>query len=131
VENLNYRSSRPIALNGVHDLTICAYSIKGGPFSCIDLVDCHNIHITQCELTNSDQPGVNLTNCANILIDNCLVVNVLIGIHSLNGSNIQVRNNKIKQLRRDGALVSFENINADAEEVSSYAMNNYLELEKQ
>lgn len=129
MENLNYRVSRPISLTGVHDLTICAYSIKGGPFSCIDLVDCYNIHITQCELTNSDQPGVNLTNCANILIDNCFVANVVTGIHSLNGSNIQVRNNKIKQLRPEGALVSFENI--DAAKASSYAMNNYLELEKQ
>lgn len=129
--NLNYRISRPIALSDVHDLTICAYSIKGGPFSCIELVDCYNIHITQCELTNSDQPGVKLTNCANILIDNCVVANVLTGIHSLNGSNIQVRDNKIKQLRRNGALVSFENIDVAAAEVSSYAMNNYLELEKQ
>ncbi|MGZ3944651.1 MAG: right-handed parallel beta-helix repeat-containing protein [Mucilaginibacter sp.] len=127
MENLDYRVSRPIALTGVHDLTICAYSIKGGPFSCIDLVDCYNIHITQCELTNSDQLGVNLTNCANILIDNCYVANVLTGVHSLNGSNIQVRNNKIKQLRPKGMLVSFENIDTDAAEVSSYAMNNYLD----
>ena len=127
MENLDYRISRPIALTGVHDLTICAYAIKGGPFSCIDLVDCYNIHITQCELTNSDQLGVNLTNCANVLIDNCYVANVLTGVHSLNGSNIQVRNNKIKQLRPKGMLVSFENIDTDAAEVSSYATNNYLD----
>jgi hypothetical protein len=126
MENLDYRVSRPISLNGVHDLTICAYSIKGGPFSCIDLVDCYNIHITQCELTNSEQPGVNLTNCANVLIDNCYVADVLTGIHSLNGSNIQVRNNKITKLAPKGVLVSFENTDADAAEVSSYAMNNYL-----
>jgi len=126
MENLNYRVSRPIALNGVHDLTICAYSIKGGPFSCIDLVDCYNVHITQCELTNSDQLGINLTNCANVLIDNCYVADVLTGIHSLNGSNIQVRNNKITKLAPKGVLVSFENTDTDAAEVSSYAMNNYL-----
>ena len=126
MENLDYRVSRPISLNGVHDLTICAYSIKGGPFSCIDLVDCYNVHITQCELTNSDQLGINLTNCANVLIDNCYVADVLTGIHSLNGSNIQVRNNKITKLAPKGVLVSFENTDADAAEVSSYAMNNYL-----
>jgi len=127
MENLNYRVSRPIALTGVHDLTICAYSIKGGPFSCIDLVDCYNIHITQCELTNSDRLGVNLTNCANILIDNCYVADVLTGVHSLNGSNIQVKNNKITKLAPRGMLVSFENIDTDAAEISSYAMNNYLD----
>ena len=126
MENLDYRVSRPISLNGVHDLTICAYSIKGGPFSCIDLVDCYNVHITQCELTNSDQLGINLTNCANVLIDNCYVADVLTGIHSLNGSNIQVRNNKITKLAPKGVLVSFENTDTDAAEVSSYAMNNYL-----
>jgi parallel beta-helix repeat protein len=127
MEDLDYRVSRPIALNGVHDITICAYTINGGPFSCIDLVDCYNVHITQCQLTNSDQLGINLTNCANILIDNCYVANVLTGIHSLNGSNIQVKNNKITKLAPKGTLVSFENIGTDTAEVSSCAMNNYLE----
>jgi polygalacturonase len=124
VENIDYRVSRPIALNGVHDITICAYSINGGPFSCIELVNCYNVHITQCELTNSDQLGVRLTNCANILIDNCYVANVFTGILSSNGSNIQVKNNKIIKLAPKGMLVSFENNGTDAAEVSSYAMNN-------
>jgi polygalacturonase len=127
MENLNYRVSRPIALTGVHDITICAYSIKGGSFSCIDLVNCYNVHITQCELTNSDQLGVNLTNCSNILIDNCNVANVLTGIHSLNGSNIQVKNNRIKKLGPQGMLVSFEHTGTETAETSSCAMNNYLE----
>jgi len=127
MENLNYRVSRPISLNGVHDITICAYSINGGCFSCIDLVNCYNIHITQCELMNSDQPGVNLTGCTNVLIDNCRVANVSTGIHSLNGSNIQVKNNKIKKLGPKGTLVSFESIGTYAAEISSCAINNYLE----
>jgi len=119
MENSNYRVSRPISLNGVHDITICAYSINGGAFSCIDLVNCYNIHITQCELVNSDQLGINLTGCANILIDNCYVANVLSGIHSLNGVNIQVKNNEIKKRGPKGMLVSFECIGTEAAQASS------------
>jgi hypothetical protein len=127
MENLNYRVSRPISLNGVHDITICAYSINGGCFSCIDLVNCYNIHITQCELSNSDKLAVNLTGCANILIDDCHVANVSGGIYSLNGINIQVKNNKLKKLGPKGVLVSFENVGADMADASSCAINNMLE----
>jgi len=127
MENLNYRVSRPISLNGVHDITICAYSINGGPFSCIDLVNCYNIHITQCELANSDKLAVNLTGCANVLIDDCRVTNVSGGIYSLNGVNIQVKNNKLKKLGPNGVLVSFENIGTDMANASSCAVNNLLE----
>ncbi|HZX59067.1 MAG TPA: hypothetical protein VFE54_10085, partial [Mucilaginibacter sp.] len=68
----------------------------------------------------------NLTCCANVLIEDCHVANVSGGVHSLNGINIQVKNNKIKKLAPKGMLVSFENIGTDAE-ASSYAINNRLE----
>jgi hypothetical protein len=126
MENSNHRVSQPITLNGAHDITICDYLINGGASSCIDLVNCYNIHITQCELVNSDRLGINLTDCANILIDNCCVTNVSSGIHSLNGVNIQVKNNRIKQLRPKGMLVEFENTGFDVSEVSGYAINNQL-----
>jgi len=126
MENSNHRVSQPITLNGAHDITICDYLINGGASSCIDLVDCYNIHITQCELINSDQLGINLTDCANILIDNCCVANVLGGIHSLNGVNIQVRNNRIKELGPKGMLVEFENTGIGVTKASGYAINNQL-----
>ena len=122
MENSNYRTSQPISLRGVHDVTICAYSINGGPYPCIDLVNCYNIHITQCELVNSDQIAIKLTACANILIDQCNVANVSGGIHSLNGVNIQVKNNNIKKLAGNGVLVKFECTGADAAEISSCAI---------
>jgi hypothetical protein len=52
------------------------------------------------------------------------VANVFTGILSSNGSNIQVKNNKIIKLAPKGMLVSFENNGTNAAEVSSYAMNN-------
>jgi parallel beta-helix repeat protein len=124
MENSNYRISQPISLSGVHDVTICAYSISGGPCSCIDLVDCSNIHITQCELVNSDQTGIKLTGCSNILIDDCYVANVCSGIHSLNGVNIQVKNNKIKKLAPNGVLVRFECTGTETANLSSCAIVN-------
>lgn len=127
METSNYRISQPISLNGVHDITICDYSINGGVLSCIDLVDCYNIHITQCELLNSDLSGISLTGCDNILIDNCYVANVLDGIHSLNGSNIQVKNNKIKKIGPQCMLVRFENTGSDICGASSYSINNQFE----
>lgn len=126
MENSNYRVSQPIYLNGVHDVTICAYSISGGISSCIDLVNCCNIHITQCELVNSDQLGINLIDCTNVLIDDCYVANVSSGIHSLNGVNIQVRNNKVKKLSPQGVLVKFESNGIDVTRVSNYSSNNHL-----
>jgi polygalacturonase len=127
MENSNYRVSQPISLNGVHDVTICAYSISGGISSCIELVNCYNIHITQCELVNSDQLGINLLDCTNVLIDDCYVANVSSGIHSLNGVNIQVRNNKGKQLGPQGTLVRFESNGINVDRVSHYSNNNHLE----
>lgn len=124
---MKYRVSRPISLNGVHDITICAYSINGGAFSCIELVNCYNIHITQCELGNSDKLAVKLTGCTNVLIDECRLANVSGGIYSLNGINIQVKNNKLQKLGPNGVLVSFEHIGSDMAEASSCAINNRLE----
>ena len=126
MENADYRVSQPISLFGVHDRTICGYSINGGPCSCIDLVNCYNIHITQCELVNSEQLGVNLIDCTNILVDNCYVANVAAGIHSLNGENIQVRNNMIKKLSSKGRLVGFESTSMDAAKSTNYSSNNQL-----
>jgi len=127
MENSNYRTSQPISLIGVHDLTICDYSITGGSFSCIDLVDCYNIHITQCELLNSSLSGISLTGCDNILIDNCYAVNVSGGVYSLNGTNIQVKNNKVKKLSPQCMLVRFESTGIDSAGVSNYSINNQFE----
>jgi len=124
MENSNYRVSQPISLCGAHDLTICAYSINGGTCSCIDLVDCYNIHITQCELVNSDQIGIRLTGCVNILIDDCCVANVSSGIHSLNGVNIRVKNNRINKLAPNGVFVKFESIGTGTGHASSSASIN-------
>ncbi|MBV8390773.1 MAG: right-handed parallel beta-helix repeat-containing protein [Mucilaginibacter sp.] len=126
MEEFSYRATQPIVLNGAHDITICDCSISGGTATCINLVNCYNIHITQCQLLDSEKPAVSLTECADIIIDNCYVANVSDGIRSLNGINIQVRNNRMRQLGPKGIMVAFENAGAYAGYASS-SVNNILE----
>ena len=128
MENVSYRISEPIVLTGVHDITICAYSIGGGMFPCIDLVDCYNIHITQCELHDSRKLGISLKGCTNVLIEDCCLDNVQSGICSVNGSNIQVRNNKIQKLGPHGAMVKFENAGFGNDCTGSFYANNNFAL---
>ncbi len=107
-------------------MTIYGYSIKGGSSSCIDLVNCSNIHIAQCELYNSEQLGINLNQCANVIIEDCHVDNVWGGVQSVNGVNIQVRNNSISKIAPRGVLVRFQNTIAEAMETHNYCADNDL-----
>jgi hypothetical protein len=130
VAKSNYKVSQPITLNGVHDITISGDSISGGANSCISLVNCYNIHITNCKLVNSSAMGVNLSACSNIIVDDCVVANVATGVYSYNGKNISVMNNKMKNLsdpQAGGTMVAFESLGEDAKDAASNsAMNNEL-----
>jgi hypothetical protein len=124
----NYKVSQPISLNGAQDMTISGDLINGGGLSCINLVNCHNIHITHCKLVNSSKMGVNLSSCSNIIVDDCYVANVAIGVYSYGGRNISVMNNKMNNIldqQSGGAMVAFENLGSDVTEATSNsAMNN-------
>jgi hypothetical protein len=124
----NYKVSRPISLNGAHDITISGDSISGGSLSCISLANCHNIHITKCKLVNSSAMGVNLSACSNIIIDDCNVANVSTGVYSYNGNSISVMNNKMAGIQSTGATVTFENVSNDVanDAPSNSAVNNVL-----
>jgi polygalacturonase len=122
------KPSQPITLNGAHDITISGYTINGGSASCIDMANCYNIHITNCKLINSDKLGVNLSNCHNVVIDSCQIDNVSAGIYSLNGTNVQVKDNKIGSLTGQGKVsFAFENAGITTDDTrSNSAINNEL-----
>jgi len=126
----NYKVSQPITLTGAHDMTISGDSISGGANSCISLINCYNIHITNCKLVNSSAMGVNLSGCTNIIVDDSYVANVAIGVYSYNGKSISVMNNKMKNIsdpQTGGAMVAFENLGNDAKDAASNSvMNNQL-----
>ena len=124
-----YKSSQPITLNGAHDITLNGYLINGGAVSCIDLANCYNIHITHCKLINSDKLGVNLSNCHNVVIDSCQIANVSAGIYSFNGTDVQVKDNKIISLTgKDKVSFAFENGSMAIDDArSNTAINNELD----
>jgi len=124
----NYKLSQPITLTGAHDMTISGDSISGGANSCISLINCSNIHITNCKLVNSSAMGVNLSGCTNIVVDDSYVANVAAGVYSYNSKSISVMNNKMKNISGSQAganMVVFESFGTEASEAASNsAMNN-------
>lgn len=130
VTEKGFKPSQPISLNGAHDITIRGYLISGGERSCISLVNCYNIRITNCKLTNSGISGVNLNECSTITMDSCYVENAPAGLYALNSKSIAVKNNKMKNIRGaepGSVLVQFDNFSADSKEASSNnATNNQL-----
>lgn len=120
-DETSYKLTQPISLNGAHDITISGDMITGGALSCIDLSNCYNIHITRCKLINSEKFAVNLSQCSNIVIDSCYVENVKTGVYAFNSRGIQVKNNKMKDVagEQPGVMTAFENLSADIKDAAS------------
>src|SRR5579872_5141803 len=54
----SYKTSAVINYTDQHDITISGLSIKGGTVPSITLINCYNVHITQCSLGNSTTVGI-------------------------------------------------------------------------
>jgi len=128
-DETSYKLTQPISLNGAHDITISGDIITGGAFSCIDLSNCYNIHITRCKLVNSGKFAVNMSQCSNIIVDSCYVESVTTGVYAFNSRGIQVKNNTMKNITgaQPGVMAAFENLSTDIKDaVSNSADNNNL-----
>jgi hypothetical protein len=95
------KASAPISLNGAHDLTISGDSINGGAATCINLINCYNIHVTKCKLQNSTNNGVYMYGCSNILVDSCYATNVLNGALVSTSTGIQILHNSFLNMNHD------------------------------
>ena len=95
---ITYKTSGPISLTGVKNITISAESITGGTVPCISLSNCSNIIITHCKLINSTTTGVNLTNCVNISVDTSYISNVSSGVYAVDCQTIKVVGNQMKNM---------------------------------
>lgn len=88
--NLTFKklaSTKPISLkNSVNakTLVISGDSIVGGTLACITLTNCTNIRITHCKLLNSSSMGIQLLNCSNITIDSNYISKVSSGVYAQN-----------------------------------------------
>jgi parallel beta-helix repeat protein len=98
------KHNQPIFLNGVSNMTISGYTISGEAVDCIRLIDCKNIHITNCRLINSKRFGIYLYNCSNILIDSNYIAKVGAGVFAQTCPLGQIRVNNNQMLNMLGTL---------------------------
>src|SRR5579863_2185868 len=95
-----HKSVSPIRLTNAHNITISGDSINvnGGDQVCVDLRNCHDIHITNCWFGNSTHVGVYLYQCANIRIDNIYVTNLASGVYAVDSYAVSVTNSEGKNM---------------------------------
>jgi len=123
------KSIAPISLNGAKNLVISGDSINGGTVPCISLTNCTNIRITHCKLINSKTLGVSLSGCTNVMIDSNYVANVSTGVYALNSKTIQVEYCQMKNMQGPypkGAFVQFDNVSGTYNRVSHNRFENIL-----
>jgi len=91
-----YKIVGPISLYNKSNMTISGDSIAGGNVACIQLVNCKNIHITNCKLGHSKSFGIMVGNSSGITIDYCNISNVATGILALSCTgSIVVQHNQV------------------------------------
>src|SRR5258708_37251335 len=91
-----YKEISPISLNGASNLTISGDYINCGNVSgtiAINLSNCTNIHITKCTLVNVNSFAINLYNCTNITVDSCYFSYVGMGVYAKSSTAVNVNNN--------------------------------------
>jgi len=116
-----FKSSAPISLNGVNNRVISLLDINGGDVNCIDLSNCKNITIKNCVLHSSTQNGVHLYKCQNIIITNCYIYDVASGVYVQGSTAIDVNHNQVKNVHGPyprGQMVQFNNVTGAGNNVS-------------
>jgi len=112
--------SAPILLNGVSNRVISLLEINGGDVNCIDLSNCKNITIKNCVLHSSVQNGIHLNKCQNIVITNCYIYDVASGVYVQGSTAIDVNHNEVKNVHGPyprGQMVQFNNVNGSGNKV--------------
>jgi hypothetical protein len=125
----NYKSVQPITLNGAHDIVIKGDSINGGQVPCITLTNCYNIRITHCKLINSKVVGINIYACTNITIDSSFISNVSTGVYALDSKTIKVVYNQMLNVNGPfpkGAFTQFDNVSGPGCRVSFNHFENIM-----
>ncbi len=122
-----FATNQPISLDGKSNLTIIGDTINGGNLSCITLTNCSNIRITHCKLINSSNEGINLLNCSMIQIDSNYIANVSTGIYVLSSNSIKVVYNQMKNIQGPypkGAFIQFNNVSGSNNNVAYNRLEN-------
>lgn len=112
-----------ILLQNKHNLVIQGDSINGAHASCIKLINCTNIRILNCKLMNTDKDtakGVDIRNSQDILVQNCYVSNVAIGVYANGSRRITVTQNDMLNMKSSttGDFVQFVNVNGGGSSIT-------------
>jgi hypothetical protein len=118
-------------MNGRNNVTISGLLINGGSVPCIKLINCSNVYITQCNLGNSTDVGIELDNCTNVTIEKNNIYNVAAGIVAINCPNggINVFTNQMKNMQgqiHNGAFVQFTGVNGGNNNIASNKFENIM-----
>lgn len=125
-----YKIVAPISLYNKSNLTISGDSIVGGSVACIQLVNCKNIHITNCKLGNSKSFGIMVGNSSGITIDYCNISNVATGILALSCTgSIVVQHNQVLNTQGpfpQGAGIQFSAVNGSNNHIDYNRIQNVV-----
>ncbi len=127
-----YIRSKPIEYRNKHDLKIKDLSIdvQGASATCINLINCRNMHITRCRLVNSSSYAINLYNCSNITVDSCYIANVGFGVYAVNGcSSIKVNANQLLNINGIntsllGHAIQFNGVSGGGNQINNNRIEN-------
>ena len=132
LSNFTYRAVSPISLHAASNLTISGDSINCRNISgtvAIRLSNCTNIHITKCKLVNVNSFAINLYNCTNITIDRCYFSYVGMGVYAQASSTIKVNNNYILNVNGVdasylGHAIQFDHVNGAGNRINYNKIEN-------
>lgn len=92
-----YVSSKPVTYSGKSNFNISGLLIdaSNAKTTLITLTNCSNVHITKCKLVNTTNFAINLTNCTNVVVDSCFITNVGFGVIVNSGTGIKINSNQM------------------------------------
>ncbi len=116
-----YKVSKRIVWNGINDSTISGLQITNPSGHCLSLTNCSNIIIQNCKLGPSKKEGVYLYNCTNITIRNCSMANNETGVYAANSRGIKVTHNDVKNVQGPfpkGQMVQFDKVSGGGNRIN-------------
>ncbi|MDB5154534.1 MAG: hypothetical protein JWR54_3285, partial [Mucilaginibacter sp.] len=88
-----------------------------------------NVHITNCKIINTKNFAINLYNCSNVTVDNCIFSNVGFGVYAHQSKTIKVNNNYILNVNGIntsylGHAVQFDHVNGAGNRINYNRIEN-------
>lgn len=93
-----YQNQSYITISGLHFNNVDSTGNNNGGI-CLELDNCQNVLITNCILGPSYGVGIQLNNCTNVKITNCRFIHNQGGVYALNSEHIQVYNNQFSNIK--------------------------------